>query len=220
MKFKIDGFGFFHNSDTGETGPDLSDQATHAAIIERHPAMVYILHNYDKFKKIADSIYIYLEYGIDHWMTTKHYKGKRSLKKLAEVLPAAERRKVEKFIECGIYDYDVPPKIEGIQKAPDRVGYIYIMERPGTGLYKIGRSTDPQGRQNEIRRQKQDRTIKIINKFPADDYVEAEYQLHKMFWGRKANKKRTDEWFKLRPKDVKRLCKVQSYQDREFLYHH
>lgn len=78
----------------------------------------------------------------------------------------------------------------------EEVSKAYIMKDSSTGLYKIGKSKNPEYRERTLQSEKP--TIKMIKVFHSD----IESELHKEF----ADVRVRGEWFKLNKVQLKRIC--------------
>jgi hypothetical protein len=88
----------------------------------------------------------------------------------------------------------------------DRPGFVYIAF--SNGLYKIGRSKEPQERIEHFDTQ-MPVDVNELHRFKADDYVLAERKLHRAFSHARAN----GEWFDLSDDELEVLTDITSYQD-------
>ena len=101
----------------------------------------------------------------------------------------------------GPADVLAPPKAPSIEYVA-RFGYVYILKSQD-GLYKIGKSVDP-----EVRIKSMGVllpfAIEPIHFIPSDDYSAAESILHRRFRGRRVR----GEWFQLDPFEVEWLLSL------------
>ena len=78
--------------------------------------------------------------------------------------------------------------------------WIYLIHDPFTGLYKIGRSDNPDRRMADLKEEATlgpaPKNYQLINAWLCEERME--YQLHKEF----ADRRRRGEWFELYPGDV------------------
>jgi hypothetical protein len=90
----------------------------------------------------------------------------------------------------------------------DRPGFIYLMDA-GDGLFKIGRSADPETRLVGLRSEYR-RTFTLLHKIPVDDMKAAERAGHRMFKARAARPYYICEWYRLTPADVAKFKTLSS----------
>lgn len=81
-------------------------------------------------------------------------------------------------------------------KAQLHLGYIYVMKAPD-GLYKIGRTQNPQARVKELM-SVSPVPLELYRLFYSVDYIFFEHVLHEMF----EEKREHGEWFRLSQEDV------------------
>lgn len=97
-------------------------------------------------------------------------------------------------------------------KFPDKSVYLAVSE--ATGLYKIGKSNDPQRRMGGINAAIPPGAdvVRIVHLFETSNAGEAEDILHKLY-----DEYRVDgEWFELDSADVQDVCSITSYVDGSF----
>jgi hypothetical protein len=78
--------------------------------------------------------------------------------------------------------------------------YVYVIEAVGTGLYKIGLTTNPRGRLKKLRGQYSSPLVVHIL-IPSQDIYSLEKQLHHQF----QDKQMTGEWFALSVSDLQSI---------------
>jgi len=91
-------------------------------------------------------------------------------------------------------------------------GYIYLLKND-TDMYKIGFSTNVNKRVYQIAKELEDRSIKQLCRFPADDMITAEKILHMIYSNLRIGQ---TEWFWLEPEGVNDIKSIVRYQDGLF----
>lgn len=88
---------------------------------------------------------------------------------------------------------------------PNAEGYVYVMRAVGEeeGAFKIGRSSDPWKRLEQLSRQT-GRELELVDYWPSDDCVSAEKAAHRRFAGSRLR----GEWFHLSWLDVDRVGEI------------
>lgn len=77
-------------------------------------------------------------------------------------------------------------------------GFAYVMHNPSNGLYKLGRSIDPQHRVSGVRKDEDCVSIYVVHQIKTDDCIWLEEKLHILF----ASWRKHGEWFALQPEDI------------------
>lgn len=121
-----------------------------------------------------------------------------------------------KFYENVVFPLERADRSDSDDESARRQDYIYLMHDGNTGLYKIGRSYEPEARLDAINRSHApgNAMVELIHVFPADDGREAERKLHEAFTGQKIER----EWFGLDPEHVLSIEQTLCFRDNEFLF--
>lgn len=95
--------------------------------------------------------------------------------------------------------------IESASKLESKDGYIYLLKAEN-GLFKIGRSKNPDLRFGDVSRQSPLR-VDLVHCFYAEDYVDAEAYLHSKY----ADRREVGEWFALSLEDVDWIKSIKTF---------
>lgn len=133
----------------------------------------------------------YLQYRIERdqrekqWLAEYQICHARTLRQMEEKDRRIKQRKLDE---------------QQKRKLVGQKGYIYLVQKEGTNLYKIGKTVDPYGR---IRK------FQILLPFPieaihlieSDNYDLAETHLHQKY----ADCRKGGEWFELAPEQIEEI---------------